>query len=150
MFRLLVREANFIMRPKYPELWLKMGLNQRGSTPTEERQVWSWRSFVKCAGTWRLNFRNSFHRLWTAGHRYLCFCACLKRSKERCWGHSVTVYLNVVDSFFCHNNEEALYTAWGTKWTVCNSAQNLIQQIFTLVKTPACFLIRRCEGEKDI
>lgn len=141
----LVREANFIMRPKYPEPWLKKGAHHLQKRNRSEGEL---RSFFRCAGTWKPEFKNSFYRLWTAGHRYLWFCACLTRSKERCWGHSVSVYLNVVDSFFCHNNEGAPHAAWRTKWTVCKGAQNLIQQIFTLVKTPACFLIWRCEGEK--
>lgn len=58
------------------------------------------RSFIRCANSWGLEFKISVQRRCASGHRSLWFWACLTRSKGRCWGHSMNVYIKGVDSIF--------------------------------------------------
>lgn len=53
--RVLVREGNFNMRPKYPKPHLIMESNWRGSTSTEVKLVWVWAGKIE---DWKMKTGN--------------------------------------------------------------------------------------------
>lgn len=130
--RVLLRQGNFKMRPIYPKPWLIMESIQ--SPKKRNYSECEQRSFIRCADSWRLEFKISIRRRSASGHRSLWFWAFLTRSKGRCWGHSVSV----VDSIFSHTNEQLTARLLGKMPReaneLCRGARNLIQQIFILKK----------------